>query len=431
MAAPEAEPRDRTALVLSGGGARGAYEAGVLSVLFEEVYPELPEGFEFDVVSGTSVGAINAAYLVATAGLAGARRSRLLLDTWRSMRLTDVLKISPSDLLGLPLRALGLSRLRRRAGGGSRQDTPESEVVGGLVDLSPLERMVAERVSWSGLRRNLEAGRPGALCISCTEVRSGRVHVFMDGALADPRPWDFDPAAQADRTAIDARHVRASAAIPFLFPSVQIGDRYYVDGGLRMNTPLSPALRLQADRVLVVALKHVPFAHSGLPAYPDEVITQPAFLIGKVLNALMLDPLEYELDRIGLVNAWLDHGREAFGDDFLPKINEAVRAKRGIGYRHVSTATVRPSQDVGGVAWRCYEEDEGSSLGLLPSLLARAALRGMPAGEADLLSYLYFDRCFTRTLVDLGREDARAQREEILALLTAPRTEPGAAASPA
>jgi NTE family protein len=407
--------------VLSGGGARGAYEAGVLSVLFEEIYPELPPGFEFDVVSGTSVGAIHAAYVAASAHLqreGGEQRARRILDTWTLMELGHVLELSASDWVGIPLRALGLRRLSRRVGRAAGAVTGGGDVVGGLVDLSPLERLVAQRIPWSDLRGNLEGGGPGALCVSCTEVRSGRVTVFMDGRGADPRPWEFDPNAHAVRTEITSDHVRASAAIPFLFPAVRLDDRYYVDGGLRMNTPLSPALRLRADRVLVVALKHAPGVAAGLPAYPEDVVTQPAFLIGKVLNALMLDQLEYELHRVELVNAWIAEGQSAFGPGFLERINAAVRAERGVGYRRVELATIRPSEDVGALAARCYRESGMSQLGVLPALLTRAALRGVPEGEADLLSYIYFDRCFTGRLVELGRADARAQRDEILRLLT-------------
>ena len=405
--------RRRVAIVLAGGGARGAYEAGVLSHLFESLYPRLGPGFEFDLVSGTSVGAIHAAYLAATAGLIGADRSHPLLDTWRRMQVRDVLHLSARDLLGVPLRALGLTRLARRTRGGGPADA-----VGGLVDLSPLERTVSERLPWERLPANLAAARPGALCVSCTEVRSGRVVVFMDGPLADPAPWAYDPNAFAVRAAITAGHVRASAAIPFLFPAVRIGDRYYVDGGLRMNTPLSPALRLGADRVLVIALKHAPGLAAGAPAYPEEVITQPAFLLGKVLNALLLDQLEYELQRVGLVNAWIEQGAKAYGEAFLDTINVAVRARRGAGYRHVRVVTIRPSRDVGGMAGECYRSGGGrGSMGALPALLTRLALRGVPDDEADLLSYLLFDACFTSHLADLGREDARAHEDEILALL--------------
>ena len=242
------ESTTRVALVMSGGGARGAYEAGVLAHLFEQVIPRLSPRFEFDLLSGTSVGAIHAAFTAATSDLAPAERAARLSRTWSTMKINDVLRLSSADLVRVPLRALGLSRL----------SNAKSGVFGGLVDVSPLEDLVSAVVPWKALRKNLDQRRPGALAISCTEVRSGRVTVFLDGAEADPTPWKFDPNAQAIASPIGERHVRASAAIPFLFPAVKIEDRYYVDGGLRMNTPLSPALRLGADRVLVIALKHSP-----------------------------------------------------------------------------------------------------------------------------------------------------------------------------
>lgn len=406
---PTAPPR-RAALVLSGGGARGAYEAGVLAHLFESIYPKLPAGFEFDIVSGTSVGAIHAAYVAATAHLSGAARSQDIVDTWCLMKLSDVLRFSAADLFGVPLRALGLSRMRR---GGTGSDP---RAVGGLVDLTPLEAIVERRIPWQSLPANLAAGRPGALCIACTQVRTGQITVFMDGPLCDGGPWAYDPNAVAVKTSLGPLHVRASAAIPFLFPSVRIGERYYVDGGVRHNTPLSPALRLRADRVLVVGLKHERSPEEGIPAYPEEVITQPAFLLGKVLNALLLDQLEYELQRIELVNAWIEQGTAAYGDGFLDTINVAVRKERGVGYRPLHTRVIRPSQDVGELAAECRRRGD-LNLGVLPGLLARWSQAGMPEREGDLLSYLLFDRCFTSQLVDLGRADAKAQESEILELL--------------
>ena len=396
------------ALVLSGGGARGAYEAGVLAHLFEHIVPRLSRGFEFDLLSGTSVGAIHAAFTAATADLRPDERASRLSRTWSTMRIGDVLHLSASDLVRVPLRALGLSR----------QSEPQSGVFGGLVDVSPLENLVSSVVPWKALTENLARRRPGALCVSCTEVRSGRVTVFMDGRDADTDPWRYDPNAQAIAGPIGERHVRASAAIPFLFPAVRIEDRYYVDGGLRMNTPLSPALRLGADRVLVIALKHSPPPSAGLPPYSDEVITQPAFLLGKVLDALTLDQLEYELNRIGLINAMIERGDDVYGEDFLESINVAVREQRGVGFRRVSTCVIRPSQDIGRIAAECHREQGGlRSLGVLPELIARAASRGTPRDEADLLSYLYFDSCFTKRLIEMGREDARLAEYEIMELL--------------
>lgn len=402
--------RRRVGLVLSGGGARGAYEAGVLAHLFEEIYPRLPPGFEFDVLSGTSVGAIHAAYVAASAHLGPGPRAGQLADTWRDMRVNDVLQLSLGDLFRVPLRALGVTSLARRLRAGA-------DVIGGLVDIAPLERLVQERIPWDHLRANLDRDAPSALCISCTQVRSGRATVFMDGKLADTTSWQFDPNAHAEAVEITPRHVRASAAIPFFFPAVRLGNRYYVDGGLRMNTPLSPALRLGCERVLVIGLKHPVGPDEDQPAYPEDVIGKPAFLLGKVLNALMMDRLEYELQRMELVNAQIEHGEKSYGDGFLENFNVAVRAQRGADYRRVSALTLRPSQDIGAVAAECYARQGPRSLGLLPSLFTNLAQLGAPEGEADLLSYLFFDRCFTSQLMELGREDARAQSDEILALL--------------
>ena len=400
----------RVGLVLSGGGARGAYEAGVLAHLFEEVYPELESGFEFDVVSGTSVGAIHAAYVAASAHESAERRAGRLIETWESMRVRDMLRLSVGDLVGVPMRALGVASFSRRLRAGA-------DVIGGLVDIAPLEGIVEDRIPWPHLADNLADARPGALCISCTEIRSGHVTVFMDGPLAEPEPWSFDPNGKAVAGTVAPHHVRASAAIPFFFPSVRIGDRYYVDGGLRMNTPLSPALRLSCDRVLVVGLKHSPPPSEGLPPYPEDVVSQPAFLLGKVLNALMLDRLEYELHRVDLVNALIAQGESTYGTDFLERINVAVREQRGVDYRKVDTLTLRPSRDVGRVAAECYQKQGTRSMGLLPSLLTRLVMRGVPEDEADLLSYLFFDGCFTTALIEMGREDARARHDELVALL--------------
>jgi len=408
MAEPVAHSGPRRALVLSGGGARGAYEAGVLAHVFEHVLPELGPEAHFEVVSGTSVGAVHAAFTAATSHLPGPERAARLIGTWDSMEISQVFRLDARDLLGIPLRALGVATQRRSTAGS----------VGGLIDVSPLEDLVRNRVPWSELHRNLYERRPAALCVSCTEIRSGRVTVFLDGPLGNTTPWLHDPNSQAISVPLTPQHVRASAAIPFLFPAVKLDERYYVDGGLRMNTPLSPALRLRAERILVIALKHAPGVDEDHPPYPESVITQPAFLLGKVLDALTLDQLEYELHRIGLVNALLDRGTEVYGSDFAERINATVREKRGVGFRPVRDVTIRPSEDIGTLAARCFRKSgKARRLGLLPSLVARAASAGVPNDEADLLSYIYFDREFTRELIEMGIEDARARHGDLLELL--------------
>jgi NTE family protein len=326
------------------------------------------------------------------------------------MTLDDVLRLSLGDWLGIPMRALGVESLMR----GARGDEPE--VIGGLVDISPLERLVEQRIPWSGLRANLAAGRPRTLCVACTDIHTGLVTVFVDGEPFDPSPWEADSYAQAIRAEITPRHVRASAAIPFLFPAVRVGRSYYVDGGLRVNTPLSPALRLGADRVLVIGLKCAP-ENEQRSTSARTAITHPAFLLGKMLNVLILDQIEHELRRVDTINTILEAATDAMGGGCIDSINQAMQAKRGITYHKVETVVVRPSRDIGAIAAESHRNTSFRSRGLLPRLLARSVLRGVPEEEADLFSYLYFDAAYTCPLIDLGRADAAAQHDEIVALL--------------
>jgi len=405
-------PRPNSAIVLSGGGARGAYEAGVLSYLFEKIYPQLGPDFEFDTASGTSVGAIHAAFIAATSDLDGRERARAILSPWQHMSFDDVFKLTVADIVRLPLRALGLGRAERSTDGG--------EVLGGVVDVSPVKRLVADVVPWHRLAANLERGRPGALCVACTEVNTGRVVVFMDGPDCDTAAWDADPNTHAIKVPIESRHVRASAAIPFLFPAVGIDGLHYLDGGLRANTPLSPAVRLRSERVLAIALRHRPGLRSASGPIDPKAITQPTFLLGKLLDILLMDQLEMQLRQLDVLNSILEQTQELFGVEGLARVNEAVRAKRGVGYRPVQTHVLRPSEDIGAIAAACYRKsrDSGSSKNILANMLTRSLVRGAPKQEADLLSYLYFDGEFTNALIALGREDARTNEERIVELLT-------------
>lgn len=405
--------KPRIALVLSGGGSRGAYEAGILAWMFENVYPRLGDHFEFDIISGTSVGAIHAAYVACTAGLAPVERARGIVDTWKQMRFDNVLQLSWTDFLGIPLRGLGFGSLRKR---GDR-DAPES--MGGLVDIGPLERLVHTRIPWNRLRANLEAGRPSVLCNAVTEVNSGVVRIFLDGPGADTSPWSYDPHVDAVITKITQLHVRASAAIPFLFPAVRVDGRYYVDGGLRLNTPLSPAVRLGADKVMVIGLKkRVPKLEK--PEFSDVAsLSKPAFLLGKLLDVMLLDPIENELRQLEIVNALIAGGKETFGEDFAERMAPALRQVRGAGYKPVEFFMQSPSEDIGRIAADCYHRGSAGSgsRGVIAALIKQAATLGVPKSEADFLSYIYFDNDYTNTLVELGREDAKASQDEILALL--------------
>jgi NTE family protein len=177
-------------------------------------------------------------------------------------------------------------------------------------------------------------------------------------------------------------------------------------GSLRLGTPLSPAVRLGADRVLVITPGQPPAPAAA--EHPDSV---PAYLLGKLVNAIGVDQLAGELERVRMINAWIERGRQVFGPDFERRMN---LAEPGTGARHVEVLTLSPSEDLAAVAWRCQRRQR---LGSLASWFVRAAVQGVPEGEADLLSYLFFDRCFARELMELGRADAARAHDRILSLI--------------
>lgn len=406
----------RIALVMSGGGARGAYEAGVLSYLFQDLPPRLGRPVHFDIVTGTSVGAVHACYVAATQQEPDA--GERLAAIWRSLSLDKVFEVGATDLIRVPWRLLGLGGpaglLPATAGG-----VPER--LAGLFDTGWLETIVLERIAWDKLRENIDEGRLHALAIAATEVATGRSAVFVDNRTGTVPRWASDPFVVARPAKIGPPHALASAAIPLLFPALRIGRTYYCDGGLRLNTPLAPALRLGADRVLVIGLRHprTPEEEDRIANRREANYSSPTYLLGKALNALLLDRVEYDVDRLRLFNAILESGVRNYGSDFLQRINEPIVELRNNPYRIVRDFFLRPSKDLGAVASDCLRH-QSRSRGLrdwLSRNVVRYAGRGA-LGEADLLSYLFFDRCYAEHLIELGRNDAAEAGDDLVEFLS-------------
>jgi NTE family protein len=402
--------RPRRAIVFSGGGARGAYEAGVVRYLIEELPRRLGHPIDFDIVCGTSVGAIHACFLGATAHL-GAGRGDRLIDFWRSLKIEKVFPFSTRDLISLPRRVLGLRRL-----GGTLRAGPPPERLFGLLDTRPLERLVVRAIPWRSIRSNVSQNRVQAVCVAATEIATGRVVVFIESSDPQLPGWTRDPTVVSRMTPLHPSHALASAAIPVLFPAVRIGPTYYADGGLRLNTPLSPALRLGADRVLVIALRpSTRRQHAAILAdHRVEDYASPAFLYGKVLNALLLDHLDTDLARMQVMNEMIQDGQRAFGADFLDRVNEVSLATRGQRFRAIDDLVIRPSADLGALAAEVLQHLPGATQ---RSPLFRLAMRNLEPGrrsaEADLMSYLLFDGEFVTPLTELGFHDALAHEQEL------------------
>jgi NTE family protein len=362
---------ETVALVLAGGGARGAYEIGALSALL----PALErEGRRPTLLIGTSVGALNAAYLGATAHqpveAVVAEGERI----WRDIRYRDVL----SPLLGL--------REARRIGAyvGEVLGLPVNAT--SLLDPAPLAGTLAATIPFADLRRNAAAGRAHTAVVA-TAAATSRTTVFHTNT---PSPKaDETRGIDYVRADLGVEHVMASAAIPVAFPAVSVATPkraagWYFDGGTRLNAPIKPALSLGADRVIVIGVNSIAArTPSGDTRRPD--IADGA---GQLLQAVLVDPL------INDVNS-LAHGNRQ-------------RERRTIPYIFVAPRT---PDAVGCLAADTFNEHYAGITALVTSrdtaLLGRAISGGRDADHGELLSYLFFAREFTRALAGLGRADAQ------------------------
>ena len=204
------------------------------------------------------------------------------------------------------------------------------------------------------------------------------------------------------------------------FPALRIDGGFYCDGGLRMNTPLSPALRLGVDRLLIVGLRHRPTPdedEADRAEQREQSFPSLGYLGGKVLNALLLDHVDYDVDRLSVLNTILEAGASTCGPDFLGRVRSALRPLGDDPYKIVRYVYLQPSADLGGIAAECIGHDRTTNgiRAWLADAVVRRTLRGI-GQEADLLSYLLFDKCYAAHLIDLGRRDAAARATEIVAL---------------
>jgi NTE family protein len=390
-------PPRRHAIILSGGGARGAYEVGVLWYVFDDLTRLRGGPPKIDILCGTSVGAINACYLAAhladpTLGL------RRLVELWTELQLARVLGFGIRQVIGIPKLLIG--------GATDGQ---------GLFDVTPMADLVNREISWRAVSRCLRRHQLRALSVSCTEVSTGRTVVFMQTSPDLVIPDKAPPRTlfRADR--IGPHHALASAAIPLLFPPVRIDDELYLDGGLRQNTPIAPALRLGATHVLAVGLSREVKGLVRNEGLHHAAARSPgaAFLLGKVLNAFLLDHIDVDMELLRRLNNVIEDGTHAYGDDFHAKLNSAAHRRGGDMYRFVSCLGIHPSEDIGRLANEHLKRGRLRGDPILTKRLFTLLDLGVDH-EADLASYLLFDGPFCRQLIEMGRADAQARRDDLM-----------------
>ncbi len=369
-------PRPRVALVLPGGGARSAYQVGVLRAIAGWCPAGSP--LPFSILCGTSAGAINAAVLGAEAGNAQ-RAAAELARVWGGFHIEQVFCVGAVDML-----RSGLHLLLALVSGGWLLPMPRA-----LFDNSPLRALLAARVDFAALRRTLAAGMPDSIAITATSVTSGDSVTFVESS----RP--FTPWERAGRRGLAVRlevdHLLASSAIPLLFPAVAMGSAHYGDGAMRQSTPLAPAIHLGADRILVIGVRQPGRTPATTQAAPNL-----AEQFGFMLDTLFMEGLQADLERLGRINALLGQ---------LP------RGTAPFDLRHVATLLVLPERDPGEIAI-AHRMAMPWTLRVLLRILGATGVRG-----GRLLSYLMFESAYTQELMRRGDADANARRAEISAFL--------------
>jgi NTE family protein len=397
----DAEDR-RVGIVLPGGGARGAYEVGALSVLL----PELERrGEKISIVCGTSVGAINAAFLGSVAHLPADQQVALGLQHWQSIGRRDIIRnvVGP----GLPVTAARVL--------GDMLEIPGVRL-SGLLDPRPLRKTLDRMVNWDDLAENGRNGAYDAVCVVATSLaRSGPV-AFVQGSATIP---DSRPGADLRYLPVDrlhAQHVRASAAIPLLFAPVRVDienepSEYYVDGATRLNTPIAPALALGADRVIVVGFdplgQRAPRRGGGVPIKP-----RLADVVGNIVDGLLVDQVNDDLHQMVTLNEMIATPRSRGA-----RASATIRKARGKPpYRRVEYALVSPPRrgELGALADEVFNKRYAGLRGLknpdLP-LFSRLLGGGRTPARGELLSFLLFDQLYFELLIEAGQRDAFAWLE--------------------
>jgi len=383
----------RRALVLMGGGARAAYQAGVLAGVADllresgHAHDRLP----FDVIIGTSAGAINAAFIASRAAY-GLVAFEQLADYWTQIRTEKVFTLRDvggwsnwlaGTRVGVALRSVQAARAH-----------------GALVDGSPLAQTLAQHIGFGSIQANVAGGHLHALAVTAFSYSSGVHWTFVACPPGEANPLWARPGRVANRVPIQVGHLLASSAIPFIFPPIALdiegAVQYFGDGSMRQTSPLSPALKLGAERILVIAVGQPLKAAGAVAAASQDHAPGLGEIAANVIGSVFHDTLAADCEQVERISGALGK--------MPPQVAEAL------GYRPVRVVCIQPEVSFDHLA-RAHAE------AMPPAVREALAPVLAEQGASAMASYLLFESAFTGALVEAGRRDAAKHRSQILGFL--------------
>jgi NTE family protein len=370
--------KKKIGLILSGGGARAAYQVGVLKAI-HKILPK-DSANPYDIIAGTSAGAING---VALASYAENHRIgiRHLERIWNSFTPEQIYRTDFKGITSTLLKLVRTTLIGRKY----KHDKVS------LLDNSPLRALLSRVIQFDNIQKAIDNGALYAMSVTGSGLESGESVSFFQGHYSIVNWQRHRRIGYRSRVTVD--HLLASSAIPMIFPSIKINTEYYADGAVRQLAPISPALHLGAEKVLVIGVSGV--AHKRKELVQESNYPTPAKIMGHMLNAAFLDSMETDVERLQRINRTVE------------RIPEALRIKHGMKLKPIELLEINPSDSLDEIAGRHVDE--------LPRIL-RLFLGGSgntSRNGSGILSYLLFSKGFCKDLIALGYKDGLARREEI------------------
>lgn len=409
--------KEKLALVLSGGGARGAYEAGVIHYIRTQL-PSSVKKRPFDILCGTSVGALNTCFLAATSHSLEFQGQKAY-QIWHNLNQNDIYRRGFGSLtrlfwnsfLGILRNLIGLKKNTNKA------FDFKSTHFKGLLDTSPFLNFLQNKISWQQIRLNITNGFTQAVSVTTTNVRTGKIELFID-----KNDSIFYSGRQIAHIGfLEPKHAMASAAIPMLFPTVRVGGQHYTDGSVRSNTPISPAIHMGADRVLVVGLGIHEGSSQILPTPRGKLETVPTMgeMMGNIMRTVFTDRLEYDLAQLKRINQMIETCEKIYGSDFLEKLNQHQPdpvSTDGVYHemKKIEVLNISPSAHMGEIFSECVRKEKNFHKNLsffertLFKVLDIDIYRGL-----EFLSYIMFVPTYLEALLDMGYQDAKKRHQEL------------------